>query len=61
MPIYEFRCEECGHQFSLLLPMSQSGSQHGCPRCGAPGARRLISGFASLSSTGGGADCGPVG
>jgi putative FmdB family regulatory protein len=61
MPIYEFRCEECGHQFSLLLPMSQSAAEHVCPRCSAPGARRQISSFAAVSSGGSRADCGPVG
>jgi putative FmdB family regulatory protein len=61
MPIYEFRCEGCGHQFSLLLPMSQSNAECACPRCHAPGARRLISSFAALGSSGGGAECGPIG
>ena len=36
MPIYEFRCAECGHQFSLLRPMSQSNAECACPRCQAP-------------------------
>jgi len=61
MPIYEFRCAECDHQFSLLLPMSQSNAEHACPRCQSPSARRLISSFAALGSSSGGAECGPVG
>jgi putative FmdB family regulatory protein len=61
MPIYEFRCDECGHRFSLLLPMSQSNAERACPECQAPGARRLISSFAALASSGSGAECGPVG
>jgi putative FmdB family regulatory protein len=61
MPIYEFRCAECGHQFSLLRPMSQSGAEGTCPRCNAPGARRLISTFAAVGVATGEADCGPVG
>lgn len=61
MPIYEFKCAECGHRFSLLLPMSQSSAERECPQCQAPAARRLISSFAALASSGAGAECGPVG
>ena len=61
MPIYEYRCAVCGHQFTLLLPMSQSDAQCACPACGAAGARRLISSFAAIGGTGSAGDCGPVG
>jgi len=61
MPIYEFRCAECSHRFTVLRPMSQSDAECACPNCGAPGARRLISSFAAIGASPGGADCGPVG
>ena len=60
MPIYEFRCAQCGHEFSLMRPMSQSGEESVCPRCSAPGARRLISRIAAIGGSAG-TDCGPVG
>jgi putative FmdB family regulatory protein len=61
MPIYEFRCHQCSHEFSLVRPMSQSGEEAVCPRCEAPGARRLISRVAAIGAAGAAADCGPVG
>jgi putative FmdB family regulatory protein len=61
MPVYEFRCAECGYQFSLMRPMSQSGEESDCPRCKASGARRLMSSFAAIGTPGNPSDCGPVG
>jgi len=60
MPIYEFRCAQCGHEFSLMRPMSQSGEASDCRRCGAPGARRLISRIAAIAGPAG-TDSDPVG
>jgi len=52
MPIYEFRCEKCQRRFEKLCPIGESGHNLQCPACGAPGPRRVMSGFA----TGGGGD-----
>jgi putative FmdB family regulatory protein len=54
MPIYEYRCLECGEVFSLLLHAGASGQQH-CSACGGEQTQRLISYFA----IGGRADPGP--
>jgi putative FmdB family regulatory protein len=58
MPIYEYRCAECGLTFSLLRPMSQSNAEATCPHCTATNTRRLVSSFAAV---GAGAECGPIG
>ncbi len=50
MPIYEYRCEECGKRSSTLLA-SYSSQDPPCPHCGKPALRRLVSTFAT---TGGG-------
>ena len=47
MPIYEYACYTCGHQFEKLQSMNSSGAD--CPVCEQP-ARRAISVFASVSS-----------
>lgn len=44
MPIYEYKCDKCGHKFELLMPVSESGTNVQCPRCGQL-ARRLFSTF----------------
>jgi putative FmdB family regulatory protein len=56
MPIYEYRCEECGKRSTSLLP-SYSSPDPPCPHCGKPALRRLVSTFATVSSgEGGGGD-----
>jgi putative FmdB family regulatory protein len=50
MPIYEYRCEECGKRSTSLLP-SYSSPDPPCPHCGKPALRRLVSTFATVSSS----------
>jgi putative FmdB family regulatory protein len=50
MPIYEYRCEECGKRSSALL-MRFSSPDPRCPHCGKPALRRLVSTFATASSS----------
>ena len=49
MPIYEYRCEECGKRSSSLLS-SYSSPDPACPHCGKHALRRLVSTFATVSS-----------
>tara|TARA_R110002095_G_scaffold211320_1_gene199371 strand:- start:1576 stop:1857 length:282 start_codon:yes stop_codon:yes gene_type:complete len=42
MPIYEYRCAECGHQLEALQKMSESPLLD-CPACAKPGLNKLIS------------------
>ena len=41
MPIYEYRCRECG-DFEVLLGMGAATRESDCPGCGSA-ARRLMS------------------
>ena len=50
MPIYEYRCEECGKRSTSLLP-SYTSPDPPCPHCGKPSLRRLVSSFATVSSS----------
>ena len=59
MPIYEFRCGECGHRFEKLCPMGENGENLKCPHCGAPSPGRVMSSFSAAGTEGGrGADSG---
>lgn len=49
MPIYEYRCDECGKKSSALLPRYSSPDPP-CPHCGKPALKRLVSTFATVSS-----------
>jgi len=46
MPIYEYRCPNCGHVFDQFQPMSADNSDVKCPKCGTPRPERLFSAFA---------------
>jgi putative FmdB family regulatory protein len=46
MPIYEYQCRGCGHQFELLVLKATVPE---CPSCQSPELEQLISGF-SVSS-----------
>lgn len=60
MPIYEFRCKECRHDFKTLRRSDQINSVT-CPTCGTPKVYRLLSITATTQSQAEGA-CGlPMG
>ena len=59
MPIYEFRCRQCGHVFEMRLESRQSSKPQTCPACGETDVDRLWSTFSTGGSTGG--DCGTGG
>ena len=42
MPIYEYACSQCGHEFETLQKMSEDPLRI-CPACSAPSLRRLVS------------------
>ncbi|MGD2129178.1 MAG: zinc ribbon domain-containing protein [Lysobacterales bacterium] len=42
MPIYEYRCEACGHELERLQRISDAPLTD-CPQCGKPKLRRLVS------------------
>lgn len=42
MPIYEYRCDACGHQLDALQKLSDPPLTD-CPACESDGLRRLIS------------------
>jgi putative FmdB family regulatory protein len=41
MPVYEFRCEECGAEFEELV--KAPSTRAACPSCGSGHVRRLFS------------------
>lgn len=42
MPIYEYRCQACGHELEALQKMSDAALAD-CPACGKPELKKLIS------------------
>ncbi|MDD4816712.1 MAG: zinc ribbon domain-containing protein [Victivallaceae bacterium] len=44
MPIFEYKCAECGEKFEKIV--RSSDEQTGCPACQSHNVKRLFSGFA---------------
>ena len=52
MPIYEFKCQECGHSFEELVRMTSTVSEVVCPNCGSKLIRKQVSLFSSFNAEG---------
>jgi len=52
MPIYEYQCQACGHQFETTQRITESPLKD-CPSCTKPELQRLISSTAFMLKGGG--------
>jgi putative FmdB family regulatory protein len=43
MPLYEFRCNQCGKVFTFLVGVIADNTDPYCPRCGSTQLTKLIS------------------
>jgi len=64
MPIYEYKCRECGTRFEALRSMKDADASIGCQQCASSNTVRVLStcysrsgGTTSRSSTSGCAGC----
>jgi putative FmdB family regulatory protein len=47
MPIFEYRCDECGTTFERLTLRSQGTGQMTCPQCGSTSTAKIFSTFST--------------
>jgi len=59
MPIYEYRCLECGAQFARVQRAGAGSEGVTCPKCGSERVERLLSTFAAGAGGSAGASAGP--
>ena len=45
MPIFEFKCVQCGKKFSQLIGMTADSSEPACPKCASTDLVKLVSRF----------------
>jgi putative FmdB family regulatory protein len=44
MPIYEYKCDECGHRFEkIFMSPDERPDEMSCPECGGSEVQRLFS------------------
>jgi putative FmdB family regulatory protein len=53
MPIYEYKCESCGHDYEQIRRMDDADKDLSCPRCTSEGVTRQLSSFAAHGASGG--------
>lgn len=41
MPLYEYQCPKCDHDFSELLSLQEYSPLRVCPQCNAPSPRKI--------------------
>lgn len=46
MPVYEFKCKDCGHVFSELRKLGDFHAGN-CGKCGSAAVTKLFSGFSA--------------
>lgn len=52
MPIYEYKCDDCGRQYEQIRRMPDADRDLECPDCRSARVRRQLSAFATTSGTG---------
>ncbi len=61
MPIFEFRCKDCGEVFERLCLDAAEETDVECPRCGSKDVKKEFSAFACGLGGSGFGSCGPGG
>jgi putative FmdB family regulatory protein len=51
MPLYEYRCQTCGHEFEKMVRFSEAALSPVCPTCSSVETAKKISMFASYGGT----------
>jgi putative FmdB family regulatory protein len=47
MPIFEYKCEDCGNRFEKLIRRDTEESELVCPACGKPHPAKQLSTFSA--------------
>ena len=51
VPIYEYKCSNCGGSFEELIRNAEEAAALACPSCGGAEVRKLLSAFAVVDSS----------
>ncbi len=45
MPLYDFKCKECGHKFEKLVFKEEEIKEIKCPKCQSSNIEKLLTSF----------------
>lgn len=52
MPVYEFKCEKCNKNFSLMMSISEyEKTKFRCPKCKSTKVKQKITAFQTVTSS----------
>jgi putative FmdB family regulatory protein len=55
VPLFEYKCSDCNHEFEELV--SSSSQEINCPKCKSKNVTKLLSVFSSSVNNGSAASC----
>ncbi|MBN2365658.1 MAG: zinc ribbon domain-containing protein [Calditrichaeota bacterium] len=60
MPLFKYRCRDCGEEFEELVSLANSNNVE-CPHCDSRHTEKLVSKFATIGSSSSGTSAGSCG
>ncbi|MCK5505026.1 MAG: zinc ribbon domain-containing protein [Thermodesulfovibrionia bacterium] len=51
MPVYEYICDDCKKQFSVIQSVGTTEKETTCTECGSGNVHKLMSSFSSFSTS----------
>lgn len=59
MPIFEYKCDDCGNKFEVLHKSSVNLEEVKCPKCESINYKKLLSSFSASTNSSSGFDSAP--
>jgi putative FmdB family regulatory protein len=56
MPLYEYKCNDCGEQFEKMIRFSEANAIPTCPKCASLDTQKKLSSIAAMGSSSSGND-----
>mgnify|MGYP006291190413 CR=1 FL=1 len=50
MPLYDFKCQKCGHEFDLFMSINHPRTEVACPECKGWTKRIIVAGHGGFQS-----------
>ncbi len=51
MPVYSYKCKDCGKEFDILVGVGEGNEELKCEKCGSKDIERLLSIFGTGGSS----------